>query len=85
VSLLKNIKMKKALLILFSLQIVISFCYSQQKPLPYGNNPSAGKYYNIRGIKMYCEVYGKGKPLLMIHGNGVKPSLILPKSIKLLQ
>jgi pimeloyl-ACP methyl ester carboxylesterase len=62
--------MKKALLILFSLQIVISFCYSQQKPLPYGNNPSAGKYYNIRGIKMYCEVYGKGKPLLMIHGNG---------------
>lgn len=38
--------------------------------VPYGNNPAAGKYYNIRGFKMYCEVYGQGKPLLIIHGNG---------------
>lgn len=37
---------------------------------PYGNNPEAGKYYDIRGFKMYCEVYGEGKPLLIIHGNG---------------
>jgi pimeloyl-ACP methyl ester carboxylesterase len=44
--------------------------YTQDKPIPYGNNAAAGKYYNIRGIKMYCEVYGTGKPLLMIHGNG---------------
>ena len=36
----------------------------------YGNNPKAGKYYDIRGIKMYCEVYGEGQPLLIIHGNG---------------
>lgn len=40
------------------------------KQIPYGNNLQVGKYYNIRGIKMYCEVYGSGKPLLMIHGNG---------------
>jgi len=40
------------------------------KKIHYGNNPEAGKYYNIRGIKMYCEIYGTGKPLLMIHGNG---------------
>jgi pimeloyl-ACP methyl ester carboxylesterase len=38
--------------------------------VPYGNNPAAGKYYDIRGFKMYCEVYGKGQPLLIIHGNG---------------
>jgi pimeloyl-ACP methyl ester carboxylesterase len=38
--------------------------------VPYGNNPAVGKYYNIRGFKMYCEVYGQGKPLLIIHGNG---------------
>lgn len=38
--------------------------------IPYGNNKAAGKYYNIRGFKMYCEVYGKGQPLLIIHGNG---------------
>ncbi|TWR28384.1 alpha/beta hydrolase [Mucilaginibacter achroorhodeus] len=36
----------------------------------YGRNPAVGKYANIRGIKMYYEVYGKGEPLLIIHGNG---------------
>lgn len=43
---------------------------AQQKNIEYGNNPAAGKYYHIRGISMYCEIYGKGQPLLMIHGNG---------------
>jgi pimeloyl-ACP methyl ester carboxylesterase len=38
--------------------------------VPYGNNKTAGKYYDIRGFKMYCEVYGQGEPLLIIHGNG---------------
>lgn len=37
---------------------------------PYGQNKVAGKYYDIRGFKMYCEVYGEGEPLLIIHGNG---------------
>ena len=37
---------------------------------PYGHNAAAGKYYNIRGFNMYCEVYGQGEPLLIIHGNG---------------
>jgi pimeloyl-ACP methyl ester carboxylesterase len=36
----------------------------------YGNNAVAGKYYEVRGIKLYAEQYGKGKPLLLIHGNG---------------
>jgi pimeloyl-ACP methyl ester carboxylesterase len=42
-----------------------------QKPdsIPYGNNPKAGKYYDVRGFKMYAETYGNGKPLLFIHGN----------------
>jgi pimeloyl-ACP methyl ester carboxylesterase len=55
-------------LILF--QTISLLCYSQEKVIPYGNNASVGKYYNIRGFKMYCEVYGEGEPLLMIHGNG---------------
>ncbi|MDQ6608662.1 MAG: alpha/beta hydrolase [Bacteroidota bacterium] len=38
--------------------------------VPYGNNKAVGKYYNIRGFKMYAETYGTGKPLLIIHGNG---------------
>jgi pimeloyl-ACP methyl ester carboxylesterase len=41
-----------------------------QQKIDYGNNKAVGRYYNIRGIQMYCEVYGKGKPLLLIHGNG---------------
>lgn len=40
------------------------------KAVPYGRNKEVGKYYSIRGFKMYCEVYGQGAPLLIIHGNG---------------
>ena len=36
----------------------------------YGNNPAAGKYYAVNGVKLYVEEYGRGKPLLLIHGNG---------------
>jgi len=36
----------------------------------YGKNPQAGHYVNTRGFRMYYEVYGKGEPLLIIHGNG---------------
>jgi len=36
----------------------------------YGRNPAVGKYADIRGFKMYYEQYGKGEPLLIIHGNG---------------
>ena len=58
--------------IFFAIPVIFSttFCFSQQTKIPYGNNPAAGKYYSVRGIKMYTEVYGMGKPLLLIHGNG---------------
>src|SRR5258708_13287614 len=35
-----------------------------------GQNTEAGKYANIRGIKIYYEMYGSGEPLLFIHPNG---------------
>ena len=38
--------------------------------IPYGNNPAAGHYQLVRGVKLYYETYGKGPPLLLIHGNG---------------
>lgn len=38
--------------------------------IPYGNNKAAGKFYDIRGFRMYTETYGQGQPLLIIHGNG---------------
>lgn len=34
-----------------------------------GNNPELGKYVDVNGVKLYYEVYGKGEPLLLIHGN----------------
>ena len=58
--------MKKLTLILLVLQAIVLNACGQQ----YGNNAAAGRYYNVRGIKLYCEIYGKGEPLLMIHGNG---------------
>ncbi len=36
----------------------------------YGNNPQAGAYYNNNGVKVYYEVYGEGKPVVILHGNG---------------
>ena len=62
--------MKKQFIILILLQLFVLLAFSQDKPISYGNNPAVGKYYDIRGFKMYCEVYGTGEPLLMIHGNG---------------
>ncbi|HEY1848235.1 MAG TPA: alpha/beta hydrolase [Opitutaceae bacterium] len=38
--------------------------------IPYGSNPAAGAYHEIRGFRMYCEEYGSGPAVLMIHGNG---------------
>ncbi|MGB8705553.1 MAG: alpha/beta hydrolase [Gillisia sp.] len=44
--------------------------YSQNNSIPYGNNPQAGNYIAVNGIKLYYEIYGKGEPLLLFHGNG---------------
>src|ERR1700679_1010635 len=62
--------MKKLTIFILALQNLAMFCFAQQTPVYYGNNPAAGKYYNVRGIKMYCEIYGSGQPVLLIHGNG---------------
>ncbi|WPU96528.1 alpha/beta hydrolase [Mucilaginibacter sabulilitoris] len=61
---------QKTLFVLFICIEFVNIGCRDKNQLPYGNNPAAGKYYNIRGIKLYTEVYGKGKPLLLIHGNG---------------
>ena len=46
------------------------FLHAQQSNPQYGKNKEVGKFYDIRGFKMYCEIYGEGQPLLIIHGNG---------------
>jgi pimeloyl-ACP methyl ester carboxylesterase len=43
---------------------------AQTASATYGSNAAVGKYAAINGIKIYYEVYGQGKPMLLIHGNG---------------
>ena len=77
--------MKKLFALLFPVLFLYGFALSQddfekvQKEFEkmmndpkniYGKNKAVGKYYDIRGFKMYAEVYGQGQPLLIIHGNG---------------
>jgi len=64
-----SVVMKKYLSLIlgtYAISILLTGCSDN---VPYGSNPAVGKYYNIRGFKMYCETYGNGAPLLMIHGN----------------
>lgn len=65
--------MKLLVIFLFSLiwsttnaQVQMNFKFDT----PYGNNESVGKYVEMNGAKIYYEEYGKGEPLLLIHGNG---------------
>jgi pimeloyl-ACP methyl ester carboxylesterase len=39
--------------------------------IPYGNNPKAGRYIESGDAKIYYEVYGKGQPLVILHGGVV--------------
>ena len=34
------------------------------------NNQSRSGYSDVNGLKMYYEIYGEGKPLVLIHGGG---------------
>jgi pimeloyl-ACP methyl ester carboxylesterase len=36
--------------------------------IPYGNNPKAGKYVKSKDAKIYYEIYGKGQPVVLLHG-----------------
>ncbi len=39
---------------------------SQQ--VEYGNNPAAGHYFDVGSCKLYYEIYGHGKPVVLLHG-----------------
>ncbi|MHA8065303.1 alpha/beta fold hydrolase [Aquirufa sp. ROCK2-A2] len=58
------------ILFIFFFCVPLLFAQKSTSPIPYGNNKSVGKYVNIRGCNLYYEIYGKGEPLLIIHGNG---------------
>lgn len=63
--------MKKSILFLFFILLNFANASAQTElSIPYGNNKDAGNFKQINGIKMYYEVYGSGKPLVLLHGNG---------------
>jgi pimeloyl-ACP methyl ester carboxylesterase len=41
---------------------------SPASAIPYGANPKAGRYINVGDARIYYEVYGKGSPLVILHG-----------------
>jgi len=41
---------------------------SSANAIPYGANPKAGHYVKAGDAKIYYEVYGKGKPIVILHG-----------------
>jgi pimeloyl-ACP methyl ester carboxylesterase len=66
-------KLKLLLLLLVIVSAQLSFAQEGKSPYDttiYGRNAAVGKYADIRGFKMYYETYGKGEPVLIIHGNG---------------
>ncbi len=63
--------LNKIISILIFLLFTIHTSYAQEQyTVNYGNNKEAGNFKKINGISMYYEIYGSGKPLIFLHGNG---------------
>jgi pimeloyl-ACP methyl ester carboxylesterase len=60
---------KKIILSVLVLALTATNIYGQS-PTNYGDNKEAGDYKHVNGIKLYYEIYGEGKPLIFLHGNG---------------
>jgi len=59
-------------LILNLIFISLALCTNAQMQITinYGDNKEAGGYKEVNGIKIYYEIYGSGKPLVLLHGSG---------------
>ena len=61
----------KILLAFLILTFTIYISYGQtQSSINYGDNKDVGNFKKINGINFYYEIYGTGKPLIFLHGNG---------------
>lgn len=63
-------KQKHLIIALLCLASSVTCVAQQETKVDYGNNPQAGSYYSNNGVKVYYEVYGEGKPVVLLHGNG---------------
>ena len=68
------------LFLLLNIVLPISLAaQSGSEAIPYGNNKNAGNFIAVNGIKLYYETYGKGAPLVLIHGNGGNIAYMKPQ------
>lgn len=63
-------KNMKNIFYIFMGVVMTVFSQSATAESNFGSNSKAGNYINVNDIKLYYEVYGKGEPLLLLHGNG---------------
>jgi pimeloyl-ACP methyl ester carboxylesterase len=62
--------MKKLILNLIFTSLTLCTNAQLQTIINYGDNKEAGGYKEVNGIKMYYEIYGSGKPFVLLHGSG---------------
>ncbi|HTS43637.1 MAG TPA: alpha/beta hydrolase [Puia sp.] len=62
--------MKGLILNLILTSLTICTNAQRQAIINYGDNKEAGGYKQVNGIRMYYEIYGSGKPLVLLHGSG---------------
>ena len=63
--------MNKNLFTLVLFVLSVNLLHGQnQAAIKYGDNKEAGGYKKVNGINLYYEIYGTGKPLIFLHGNG---------------
>jgi len=55
---------------IISLIVFCLFTVSFAQAYDFGKNPEAGKILHLKDADIYYEVYGKGEPLFLLHGNG---------------
>ncbi len=44
------------------------WAFTANAQIPYGSNKAVGKRIQVGDISMYYEIYGKGEPLILLHG-----------------
>src|ERR1043165_2247513 len=56
------------LMMILGVSLLACVLTTNAQDIPYGNNPAAGRYVDVGDAKIYYEVYGKGHPIVLLHG-----------------
>lgn len=65
-----NVSMKRLFFFLLFISSLTVLRAQTSLSIPYGDNPQAGGYKKVNGIRLYYEIYGSGQPLILLHGSG---------------